>query len=535
VEFNLADLFESLADTVGDRIALVCGDRRLTYSELDARANRLAHHLQAAGVKPGEHVGMYLYNGTEYVEGMLACLKIRAVPINVNYRYVEDELRYLFADADLVGVLHQREFAPRIAAIRADVSKLRTLIAVGAGGGDLDGIGSVEYEVALASQSPVRDFDPRSPDDLFIIYTGGTTGMPKGVMWRQEDLFFTGMGGGNPLGEPVEKAEMIAQNARARDPQIVQFPVAPLIHGAAQLAVFIGFNWGDKVVLIPRFDPDLVWEVAERERVNTMTIVGDAMARPMAEALPNHTHRDLSSVLYVGSAGAILSTAVKEQFREHLPNLIVGENFGATETGHQGMEVMGNSRPEGGGLRFQMKPTTTVLDDALKPLKAGDGLTGRLAMRGRVPLGYYNDVEKTRATFAEIDGERWVMPGDLATIDDDGTIIVFGRGTMCINSGGEKIYPEEVEAALKANPDVFDAVVVGVPDERWGERVTALVQLRPDHAATSEDIATHARTKVAGYKVPRVVHFVDEIARQPSGKPDYPWAKALATKLSEDR
>ena len=521
MEFNLADLFESLADIVGARTALVCGAQRLTYAELDARANRLAHALQAAGVKPGDHVGMYLYNGTEYVEGMLACLKIRAVPINVNYRYVEDELRYLFADADLVAVLHQREFAPRIAAIKADVPKLKTLLAVGGGGADLSGIGSADYEAALAVQSPARDFDPRSGDDLFIIYTGGTTGMPKGVMWRQEDLFFTGMGGGNPLGDPVEKPEQVAQNALARDPQIVQFPIAPLIHGAAQLAVFIGFNWGDKIVLIPRFDADLVWEVAERERVNTMTIVGDAMARPMAEALPRHLQRDLSSVLYVGSAGAILSDAVKEQFKEHLPTLIVAENFGATETGHQGMEVMGNSRPEGGGLRFQMKP--------------GDGQTGKLAMRGRVPLGYYNDEAKTRATFAEIDGERWVMPGDLATIDGDGTIIVFGRGTMCINTGGEKVYPEEVEAALKANPSVFDAVVVGVPDERWGERVAALVQLRPGLGDSADDVRAHARTKVAGYKVPREVHFVDEIARQPSGKPDYPWAKKLATSLSEEK
>jgi acyl-CoA synthetase (AMP-forming)/AMP-acid ligase II len=462
-------------------------------------------------------------------------LKIRAVPINVNYRYVEDELRYLFVDADLVGLLHQREFAPRIAAIKDDAPKLRTLIAVGEGEVDLDSIGSTGYEPAVATESDARDFEPRSGDDLFIIYTGGTTGMPKGVMWRQEDLFFTGMGGGNPMAEPIEKPEQLAQNAIARDPQIVQFPIAPLIHGAAQLAVFIGFNWGDKVVLIPKFDADQVWEMAERERVNTMTIVGDAMARPMAEALPRHVQRDLSSVLYVGSAGAILSTAVKEQFKEHLPNLIVGENFGATETGHQGMEVMGNSRPEGGGLRFQMKETTTVLDDNLQPLKPGDGVTGKLAMRGRVPLGYYNDPEKTRATFAEIDGERWVMPGDLATIDADGTVIVFGRGTMCINSGGEKVYPEEVEAALKANPDVFDAVVVGVPDERWGERVAALVQKRPDRSVTPEQVQEHARTKVAGYKVPRAVFFVDEIQRQPSGKPDYPWAKKLAAQLSEER
>ena len=531
MEFNLADLFESVVDAVPDRVALVCGDRRLTYRELDERANRLAHHLQDAGVGPGEHVGMYLYNSTEYVEGMLACVKIRAVPVNVNYRYVEGELKYLFDDADLVALLHQREFAPRIAAVRSEVAKLRHLIYVDDASG-VDVSGSVRYEDAIESSPPSRGFEPRSPDDLFIIYTGGTTGMPKGVMWRQEDIFFTAMGGGNPLGEPIEKPEQLGENAVKRDPPLVQFAVPPLIHGAAQLGVFIGMFWGDKVVLQHRFDPDNAWDLVERERVNSMTLVGDAMARPLAEVLTTKPkERDLSSLIVLSSAGAVLSETVKEQIRANVPNVTIMENFGATETGHQGMEAMGAPKPSS-GLRFMMKPTTTVLDDDLRPVAPGSGVVGRVALKGRIPLGYYKDPEKTAKTFVEIGGERWVLPGDMGTIDADGTVIVFGRGSMCINSGGEKIYPEEVEAAVKAHPDVYDAVIVGVPDERWGERVAAVIQPREGRTPSLESIQEHCRTLIAGYKVPRQIRVVDQMVRHPSGKPDYPWARGAAAASS---
>jgi acyl-CoA synthetase (AMP-forming)/AMP-acid ligase II len=524
MEFNLADLFESVADAIPDRIALVCGDRRLTFRDVDERSNRIAHHLRDAGLKPGEHVGLYLQNSTEYVETMIGCLKIRAVPVNVNFRYVADELRYLFDDADLVAVVHEADFASHIAQIRGEVPKLRHLISVN---GDAEG--SIAYKDAVAKANAVRDFEPRSPDDLFIIYTGGTTGMPKGVMWRQEDLFFTGMGGGNPTGTPIEKPEMLASNAVGRDPQIVQFAVPPLIHGAAQLGVFIGFFWGDKVVLVPRFEPEAVWDAVERERVNTITVVGDAMARPLAETLAANKGRwDTSSLVYLGSAGAVLSESVKEQLRALLPNTLVTENFGSTEAGHQGMEAAGAPKPEGGGLRFLMKDTTTVLDDDLVPIEPGSGRIGRLALKGRVPLGYYKDEAKTKVTFAELNGERWVMPGDLATIDADGSVIVFGRGAVCINTGGEKVFPEEVEAAVKGHPDVWDAVIVGVKDERWGERVAAVVQPREGRAPTLEDIVAHCRAHVAGYKVPRELHLVEEILRSPSGKPDYRWARSVA-------
>lgn len=523
MEFNLADLFESVVDAVPEREALVCGDRRLTYKELDERATRLAHHLTSVGVQQGDHIGLYLYNGTEYVEAMIACFKIRAVPVNVNYRYVERELQYLLDDADLTGLIHQREFCPRIAAVKDGLPLLQKFVMVeDASGGDCSGIGSIEYESALAGASDARDFAPRSGMDLFILYTGGTTGMPKGVVWRHEDLFFTAMGGGNPLGEPVEKPEEVAPNAREKDP-VTQFPIPPLIHGAAQLGVFICFNWGGKIVLAPRFDPAASWDLVEKEKVNTITLVGDAIARPLAETLSaTKEHRDVSSLVYISSAGAVLSDSVKDQLKELLPNTIVAESFGSSETGFQGMES------GAGRMRFVMNERTTVLNDDLKPVEAGSGDIGRVALKGRIPMGYYKDEEKSAQTFVEADGERWVLLGDMATVEADGSITVFGRGTVCINSGGEKLFPEEIENAVKSHPDVYDVVVVGVPDERWGEKVAAVVQARPGATPTLDSIQEHCRALIAGYKVPRALRIVERIERQPSGKPDYPWAKKVA-------
>ncbi|HYI45168.1 MAG TPA: acyl-CoA synthetase [Actinomycetota bacterium] len=523
MEFNLADLFESVADAVPEREALVCGDRRLTYKELDERATRLAHHLSSIGVGAGDHIGLYLYNGTEYVESMIACFKIRAVPINVNYRYVERELQYLLGDADLTGLIHQREFCPRILAIKDNLPMLEKFVLVeDSSGADCSTLGSTEYESALALASEKRDFEPRSSADLFILYTGGTTGMPKGVVWRHEDLFFTAMGGGNPLGEPVEKPDEVAPNARDKDP-VTQFPIPPLIHGAAQLGVFICFNWGGKIVLAPRFDPVASWDLVEKEKVNTITLVGDAIARPLAETLQaTKDQRDVSSLVYISSAGAVLTDPVKDLLKELLPNTIVAESFGSSETGFQGMES------GGGRMRFVMNERTTVLNDDLKPVEAGSGDVGRVALKGRIPMGYYKDEEKSAQTFVEADGERWVLLGDMATVEADGSITVFGRGTVCINSGGEKLFPEEIENAVKSHPDVYDVVVVGVPDERWGEKVAAVVQTRPGATPTLESIQEHSRALIAGYKVPRALKIVERIERQPSGKPDYPWAKKIA-------
>ncbi|HEV8574993.1 MAG TPA: AMP-binding protein, partial [Dehalococcoidia bacterium] len=367
MQFNLADLFEAVVDAVPDRKALVCGDRRLTYRELDERANRLAHHLSENGVGPGDHVGLYLYNGTEYIEGSLAAYKLRAAAININYRYVEEELAYLFDNADLVALVHHREFAPRIAAVASQTPTLKTFISVEDGSGaDLSALKPEVYEDSLAASSPERGFLPRSADDPYVLYTGGTTGMPKGVIWRQEDIFFAAMMGGNPYGPPPERPEDVAESAKARG-IVTMLPAAPLMHGAAQWAAFINLYGGGKVVIAPgkRFDPHLVWRLVEKEGVNSVTIVGDAMARPLAEALaePGVSY-DLSSLRVIGSGGAIFSEPVKEQLRERLPAVALLDSMGASEGGYQGSHV--GRGADGTAPRFRPDATTTVvLDDNL--------------------------------------------------------------------------------------------------------------------------------------------------------------------------
>jgi acyl-CoA synthetase (AMP-forming)/AMP-acid ligase II len=527
MEFNLADLFEAVADAVPDREAIIYGDRRVTYRELDEGATRLANHLKAQGIGPGDHIGLYLYNCPEYIEASLAAFKVRAVPININYRYVEDELRYLFDNADLVGVVHHREFAPRIEAVAPELPALRTFVAVDDGSGvDCSALGSADYAEAIANASPNRDFGPRSADDLYILYTGGTTGMPKGVMWRHEDLFFAALMGGNPYGPPPERPEQAAENAK-KNAVITSLPAAPLMHGAAQWAALIYLFAGSKMVLTPgkSFDPHHIWRLVEQEKVNTMAIVGDAMARPLAEALDQGAY-DTSSVIVVGSGGATYSEGVKAELKARLPKVMLLDTFGGSEGGNQGHgadAVAGQDGP-----RFNANESTAVLDDDYRPLPPGTGKVGMLARKGHIPLGYYKDPEKTARTFIEAHGTRWVVAGDMARVEADGTITLLGRGSNCINSGGEKIFPEEVEAALHTHPDVFDAIVVGVPDERWGERVAAVVAPREGARPTLDSLAAHCRTKVSGYKVPRELHLVERIQRQPSGKPDYRWAKAVA-------
>jgi acyl-CoA synthetase (AMP-forming)/AMP-acid ligase II len=528
VEYNLGDIFESLVDAIGDREALVCGDRRLTFNELEDRANRLAQHLLSIGVKPGNHVGVQLYNCTEYVETMIACFKIRAVPVNVNYRYVEEELLYLFKDADLVALVHDTEFTGRINAVREQAPLLANFISVGDGERPP---GAVGFDDVLASNTNTRDgFPVRSADDLYIIYTGGTTGMPKGVMWRQEDIFFAGMGGADPVGTPVSSPEEVAERALTRG-QLVMFPVAPLMHGAAQLGTWIGFLMASKVVLVRKFDAIDVIETAKREGANSLSIVGDAMARPIAEALEGPLKgTELPTVYGISSAGAIFSQTVKDKLQELIPHVMLMDNFGASETGFQGTGKPGSS-PDA-GLRFEVNDRTAVLDDDLKPIVPGSGKVGRVAQRGYVPLGYYKDETKTKESFVTVDGDRWVLLGDAATVEEDGTIAVLGRHSVCINTGGEKVYPEEVEAALKAHPAIYDTVVTGTPDERFGNKVTALVQIRDEFdAPTLDDLVEHCSKRVAKYKVPRLMFVVPEIRRSPSGKADYPWAAKLAKEL----
>lgn len=360
-----------------------------------------------------------------------------------------------------------------------------------------------------------------------IIYTGGTTGMPKGVMWRHEDLFFSGMGGGAPTGEPVRRPQELAERVAAGDDGLVFFPTPPLMHGTSTLTAFIAFHFGQKVVLHRKYVPEEVLRTVERERVTCVSLVGDAMLRPLVDALAGPLQgTDCSSLFSVSSSGAILSETVRGQFRALLPGALLLNNFGSSESGFNGTAT-DDSGP-GRGFRLQVNSRTAVVDPATnEPVPAGE--VGRLAQHGHVPLGYYNDPKKTAETFFETHGERWVLLGDMATVDEAGIVTVLGRGSQCINSGGEKIYPEEVEQALKAHPDVYDALVAGVPDERWGNRVAAVIQLRPGAAPLDlAGIQHHCRTRLAGYKIPRTVVFTDHIRRSPSGKADYRWAKAVA-------
>ncbi|MFF2008362.1 acyl-CoA synthetase [Streptomyces sp. NPDC058195] len=539
MEYNLADLFESVVDAVPEREALVGLDhpgtgaeRRLTYAELDAAANRVAHHLIEAGIAPGEHLGLHLYNGVEYLQTVLACLKARIVPVNVNYRYVEEELTYLYRDADLAALVFDAEFDERVATAAPKAPALRHLVRVGTPGPGARGPEAVAFTDAEASGSPERGFPPRSADDQFIIYTGGTTGMPKGVMWRQEDLFFSGMGGGAPTGDPVKSPQELAERVAAGGEGITFFPTPPLMHGTSTLTAFIGFNFGQRVVVHRKFAPEEVLRTIEKEKVTSVSLVGDAMLRPLIDALRGPLKgTDCSSLFSVSSSGAIMSDSVRAEFQELVPTVMLLNNFGSSESGFNGTATA-DSGPER-GFRLQVNSRTAVVDPAThEPVALG--VPGRLAQRGHVPLGYYNDPQKTAETFFSRDGERWVLLGDMATVDENGIVTVLGRGSQCINTGGEKVYPEEVEQAIKAHPDVYDVLVAAVPDPRWGNRVAAVVQLREGAAEPSLDqLQAHCRSRLAGYKIPRSLVIARTIQRSPSGKADYRWARSVVAPRQE--
>ncbi|MSO79544.1 MAG: acyl-CoA synthetase [Acidimicrobiia bacterium] len=537
LHYNLADLFEHAVDHFADREYLVCEGQRRTYAEMEERANRLAHHLAANGVGEGDHVGIYAYNSVEWVETLWAVFKLRAVWVNINYRYVEEELAYLFENADLKALVFQREFAPRVRGVLDRLPLLTHSVVIDDGSDtDISKLGSVDYEAALADGSPEREFAPRSGDDRYILYTGGTTGMPKGVVWRQEDVFFALGGGIDPvtntrIGHPGE----LVEQALAGGPSTM-FPLAPLMHGATQWGVMSGAFRGNKTVLIAKFDPRTVWELIAEEQVNAVMITGDAMARPLLEALddPDLKDLDLSSWFSLGSTAALFSASVKDQFIERFPNLVVAEAVGASESGSNGYSLVqkGKTAMKGGPTVTPIMDTV-VLDDNLQVVPAGSDVIGKLARKGNIPLEYYKDPVKSAETFVTApDGTRYSIPGDFATVGADGAITILGRGSVSINSGGEKIYPEEIEGAVKAHPEVYDCTVVGVPDDRFGQRVAAVVQPRDGAAPTLESIQEHCRTMIAGYKVPRELHLVDTIQRSPSGKPDYRWATQIATATS---
>ena len=533
MEFNLADLFESVVDVCAESTAVVAGPRRLTYAQLDDRANRLAHHLARSGVGPGDRVGLQLVNGCEYLESMLACFKVRAVPVNVNYRYVAVELRHLFSDAGLVGLVVHQRFAPSATAALDGMDEHRSVLCVaepedapGCEGGPHLGD---DYEEALAAARGGRDFPTRSAGDLYCVYTGGTTGMPKGVLWRHEDIFFAAMGGGDPMsmGNVITEPEQLAE--RVLRPGIVALAIPPFMHASGHWLAFSNMFGGGTVVTLPHgnFDPAEVWRLVEAERVNAIVLVGDAMARPLLDALAeDQGRRDVSSLLAVGSGGAVLSPSTKMRLAELLPGRIVADLFGSSETGQVGGEQLADD--PFGAPRLRVDEQTNVLDDALRPVRPGSDVVGHLARSGHVPIGYLGDPAKSATTFVKSEGRRWSLPGDMATVDADGVIVLLGRGTLSINTGGEKVFPDEVEAVLKGHSDVLDAVVVGVPDDRFGQQVCAVVQFRRGHGASLAALQEYCRGLLTGFKIPRRVVVAESIVRSPSGKADYPWAAAYA-------
>lgn len=532
--FNIADLFEMVVDQAADREAVVCGDYRTTYKEFDDRANQLAHFMQSKGIKAGDHVGLFMYNCGEYLEGMMACFKISAVPINVNYRYTGDELAYIFSNADMVACIHGREFIPVIDDIRSDVPELKNFICVNDDTDfDLSVLNTTAYEDAINGQSTARDFPARSDDDLFILYTGGTTGYPKGVMWPHKNVFYAAMSGGGAFsGNPCEVPEDITDRMAAHP--MAGIALAPLMHGASWWYSCIMLLAGNKLVLSHHrnFDGEQIWSIIEAEKLNLLQIVGDAMAIPLLDALRNNPDRwDLSSVFSIGSGGAVFSEAKQQEFKEYFPNCFITNAFGSSESGQMGADS-GNKKDDKAGLGNVVRSDfmdviITEEDGSHRHAKPGE--VGDFSRSGYIPRGYYNDEEKTAKTFVPVDGKTWLLTGDQAKLEDDGeSITVYGRGSNCINSGGEKIFPEEVEQALKAHPDVYDCLVVATPSERFGSQVTAVISVRDGKRPTLENIQEEARKLIAGYKVPRELHIADEIGRQPNGKPDYKWAKQFA-------
>ncbi len=523
---NIADLAEHAIDAVPDRVALICGDNKLTYAELEEKANRLAHYLMDQGVKKGDKVGLYCRNRIEIVIAMLGIVKAGAILVNVNYRYVEGELRYLFDNSDMVALVHERQYADRVANVLPDTPNVKTILVVEDGSDtDYQRYGGVEFYSALAQGSPERDFGERSADDIYLLYTGGTTGFPKGVMWRHEDIYRVLLGGTDfATGEFVKDEYDLAKGA-VENPPMIRYPIPPMIHGATQSATWMSIFSGQTTVLAPEFDPEEVWRTIHEHKVNLLFFTGDAMARPLLDVLDTDHGYDLSSLFLLASTAALFSPSIKERFLELLPNRVITDSIGSSETGFGGTSIVAKDAPHAGGPRVTIDHRTVVLDEEGNEVKPGSGVRGLIAKKGNIPVGYYKDEKKTAETFKTFNGVRYAIPGDYALVEEDGTVTMLGRGSVSINSGGEKIYPEEVEAALKGHPDVFDALVVGVPDPRFGQHVAAVVAPRAGARPSLAELDRFVRAHIAGYKVPRSLWLVDEVKRSPAGKPDYRWAK----------
>lgn len=542
IQFTVPGAADVVAAAIGDREFIVQGNRRFTYAQIVERSNRLATFLHSqglgchterselAGHEVGQDLlGIYAYNGPEYVEGMLGAWRARVAPFNVNYRYVKSELQYLLSDSGATALLYHAAFAPRLAEVLADLPALKVLIQIADDSGNELLPGAVDYDSIVAEGTAEAPPVEPSPDDLYVLYTGGTTGMPKGVLWRQHDIFMTSFGGRSLYtGELTTSYDDIAKRC-AENPGTKLMVLPPLMHGAAQWALFTAMNTGQTVVFSPvvdHLDVDDVVATIEREKILAVTVVGDAMARPLADAI-ERTNADLSSLAVVANGGAQLTPTAKQRLIDVKENLMVVDGVGSSETGAQMTHMSAPGAVSTG--KFTAGPDTYVAAEDLSTiLEPGHDGMGWLAQRGYVPLGYKNDATKTAATFPVIAGVRYSVPGDRARHLADGAVELLGRDSVTINSGGEKIFAEEVESAIASHPSVADVVVAGRPSERWGQEVVAVVALADDASATADELIEHASSVIARYKLPKAVVFRPTIERSPAGKADYRWAREQA-------
>ncbi|HSQ01226.1 MAG TPA: acyl-CoA synthetase [Candidatus Dormibacteraeota bacterium] len=539
---NLGDAWEAVADQLGDEIGLRHGAQAETFGQFEQRAACLAGALQAHGVGHETKVALYLYNANEYLEACLAAFKLRAVPVNVNYRYLADELHYLLDNADAEVVIYHGALAERVQAVRERLPKLRLLVQVATTDADRVPLlpGAHEFETLLAAHAPAPRID-RSPDDLIFLYTGGTTGLPKGVMWRHRDLFRVFSQGYQAIGEvPATAAEagVLAKRMREAGVSGPCLAAAPLMHGMAWFTSMGRLMVGSTVISLAKrsFDAHELWSLVQEHRVAMCVIVGDAFARPMVRALEEAEAAgrpyDISSLMVVVSGGVMWTPPFKQAFLDRgVPMLIDG--LGSSEATGIGM-MISTAGAELETAKFQLNPTTRVFTEDGRAVEPGSGEIGLLAVAADsgIPLGYYKDEAKTANTFKVIEGVRYSLPGDWARIEADGSITLLGRGSVCINTGGEKVFPEEVEEALKLHPAVEDCTVVGIPDEKWGERIVAVVAFGAGLSASESELIAAARNRLAAYKAPKQVVVVERIVRSPAGKADYRWAKETAIRVS---
>ena len=519
-EWTFADVWETVADEISQKTALIHGEQRLSWRDFDCRADGVAQALLDAGLQRQDKVALYLHNGPAYMESAFAAFKAGLVPVNTNYRYTGDELIQLWTNADAAAVIFHAAFAPQAEAVRSRCPAVLAWVCVEDGTGPCP-VWAVSYEQAATSATGrTKSPEGRSGDDQILIYTGGTTGLPRGVMWRQHDMFLAS----NTTGDPEEANFEHIRRRLADSTPPVGLPAAPLMHGTGFVFAATILNRGGTIVTLPgqSFDVAHLLDTIAQEGVTDLCIVGDAFCRPIVDALDLDPDRwDLSRLKVVSSSGMAWSASVKERLLAHAPAALLIDFLNASEASGMGRSLTSSKR-SASGSRFQLGKNACVIDEDGQPIASGSAKAGRLAVRGHIPLGYYKDPEKTAATFPVVDGIRYAVPGDLATIDADGAITLLGRGSTCINTGGEKVFPEEVEDAIKSHEGVADALVIGIPHVRFGQMVTAAVEWVDGVAQDESALLDHLRGRLAGHKIPRVLVPVDSLGRGPNGKADRP-------------